>query len=90
MNRFKIIAAASFTDLVQQLNALGRESLFSRVVYFGPADTTGFIAVLDFSYQPVITYEDIVSRSQPTNETENDIEADIDEFEDENTITLSA
>jgi hypothetical protein len=86
MERFKIITAATFIELVQALNALGRNSLFSIVVYFGPADTSGVMAVLDFSYQPVITYEDILSRSQP----ETEIESDVDEFDDETNITLSA
>jgi hypothetical protein len=84
MERFKVVSALSYVELVQALNALGRNSLFSTVIYFGPADAVGVMAVLDFSYQPVITYEDIVARSQPQ------IESDVDEFDDENDITLSA
>lgn len=77
MQRFKTYYAATLDSLVELLNL--NQTLFSTVVYIGPSKPrkTGdkaFVAILDFSYHPVITQEDIVMMKEPS------IDVDMDEF----------
>lgn len=75
-SRFKIIYASSLPSLVDAMNS--EQTLFSKVIYFGPTLptldlTTAFMAVFDYSYNPVITYEDIMGMSDSKEDSEFDI-----------------
>lgn len=78
--RFITITGDSIDDVVQKLNEHSLKVVFGRVVYFGPSmpfDTIHPITVvIDYSYIPVLTREDILDLNEQIVEFEDSFKDD--------------